>query len=112
MPVEAQVDVRTRPGDHLCEQVGVVHLAVERALRVPANGRQHLKEGAVAVIRRVAVTGRIEIAAADPWLPVRAGPLMAHFGRDAQRTMGVAVPRSGLDRDPEESIPLKALARR
>src|SRR5207237_2322809 len=77
MPVEPHVDVRPRPREQLREQVGVVHLAVERALRVLTNGWQHLEEGAVSIVRRIAIAGRVQIAAAQPRLPARRRPLIA-----------------------------------
>src|SRR5215510_14153014 len=69
MQVQTDIDARAWPGKQLGEQIRVVHLAVERGLRVAANGRQHLEERPMPVVGWIAVAGGVQISAAQPRLP-------------------------------------------
>src|SRR5512138_1047181 len=106
MPVEPHVDVLMRLHNQLRKQIHVVHLTVERRLCVTPDGWQHFEERAMTTVRSVAIAGRVQISAAQPWLPWRHHPLMAAFNSDAGCAMPQLVPGTGLRRHPDQAVPL------
>ena len=78
-----------------------VHLRIDRRQRVLPRRRQHLEEGAVAIVVPIAhrrtPTGTRPAATAEPNACVQRCP---HFARHAAGTMRLSVPVAGLRRAP------------